>query len=217
MKRTYFLFWQAFSLQIAYIMSNIYLNLNNYVNQLDEFFHINFNVVFNTNLIGTMIIFLLMIMIPNLYVFVSFHSIKDDLVNRKVQRDINIKPYENYIEINRENFSVIDSIDKSVINFALLSSLFPFIIDYQSLVYLLLYFVTLLSIGIVYTEGPSLLLNPYLLLKYNIFVLQNNKKRLYIIIEKEKEFERPRFSDYVIDWYYDHLILIGFKESVSFS
>jgi hypothetical protein len=32
-------------------------------------------------------------------------------------------------------------------------------------------------------------------------------------MEKEKEIERLRFSDYVIDWYYDHLILIGFKES----
>jgi hypothetical protein len=55
-------------------------------------------------------------------------------------------------------------------------------------------------------------MNPYLLLKYNIFALQNNKKTLYIIMEKEKEFERPRFSDYIIDWYYEHLILIGFKE-----
>ena len=30
-------------------------------------------------------------------------------------------------------------------------------------------------------------------------------------MEKEKEFERPKFSEYLIDWYYDHYVLVGFK------
>jgi len=34
-------------------------------------------------------------------------------------------------------------------------------------------------------------------------------------MEKEKEFEKPKFSEYIIDWYYDHLILIGFKNTTT--
>lgn len=32
-------------------------------------------------------------------------------------------------------------------------------------------------------------------------------------IEKEKEFERYRFSEYIFDWIYDHSVLVGFKAS----
>jgi hypothetical protein len=149
-------------------------------------------------------------MFPNIYVFASLRSMKDDLVNGKIQRDIHIKPYEHHIEINGKDYIIRDDLDKQIINFALLVSLFPFVIDYQSLALLLLYSFSLAMISVVYTERPLFLINPYLRLKYNIFALQNNNKTLYIIMEKEKEFERPRFSDYVIDWYCDHLILIGF-------
>jgi len=41
---------------------------------------------------------------------------------------------------------------------------------------------------------------------------ESDNKTLYIVMEKEKGFERPRFSKCVIDWYHDHTILIGFKE-----
>ena len=74
-----------------------------------------------------------------------------------------------------------------------------------------MYFTTLAMISVIYTEGSTILINPYLRLKYQVFTLQSEGKNLYIIMEKEKEFERPRFSDYIVDWYYDHLILIGFK------
>jgi hypothetical protein len=151
-------------------------------------------------------------MFPNIYVFTSLHSIKDDLVNGKVQRDIHIKPYDNYIEINGKDYIIRDDLDKQIINFALLISLFPFVIDYQSLALLLLYGFSLVMISVVYTERPLFLINPYLRLKYDVFVLQSDNKTLYIIMEKEKGFERPRFSEYVIDWYYDHTILIGFKK-----
>lgn len=191
----------------------IYLNIDSYVNQLDNFLNSSFHANFHENPIIALILFLVTFMFPNLYVYVSLHSIKDDLMNRKVQRDIHIKPYDHYIEINGKEYSIRDNLDRRIMNFALLFSLFPFVVDYQSLVPLLLYFFTLAITSVVYSEGSLLLMNPYLLLKYNIFVLQNNNKTLYIIMEKEKEFERPRFSDYVIDWYYDHLILIGFKET----
>jgi len=206
------LFWQAFSLPIAYSVMEIYLNIGNYVNQLDSFFNFSFHPNFHENPIIALALFLATFMFPNLYVYISLCSIKDDLINRKVQRDIHIKPYDNYIEINGKEYSVRDNLDKRIMNFALLFSLFPFVVDYQSLATLLLYFFTLATISVVYSEGPLLLMNPYLLLKYNIFALQNNNKTLYIIMEKEKELERPRFSDYIIDWYYEHLILIGFKE-----
>jgi len=212
-KRSYFLFWQAFSLQIAYSIMEIYLNIDSYVNQLDNFLNSSFHVNFHENPIIALILFLVTFTFPNLYVYVSLHSIKDDLMNRKVQRDIHIKPYDHYIEINGKEYSIRDNLDRRIMNFALLFSLFPFVVDYQSLAPPLLYFFTLAIISVVYSEGSLLLMNPYLLLKYNIFVLQNNNKTLYIIMEKEKELERPRFSDYVIDWYYDYLILIGFKET----
>jgi len=63
-----------------------------------------------------------------------------------------------------------------------------------------------------YTEGSLIVINPYLRLKYHIFVLRSENRTLYIIMEKEKELEKPNFSEYDIDWLYDHLILIGFKD-----
>jgi len=150
-------------------------------------------------------------MFPNLYVYISLHLIKEDLVNEKIQRDIRISPHEQYIEINGRNYTIRGTLDKQIIGFTLVSSIFPFIINYSSLALLLLYCITLVMISIVYVEGSSLVINPYLRLKYHIFVLQSEDKTLYIIMEKEKEFEKPKFSEYVVDWYYDHLILIGFK------
>jgi len=212
MKKAYFLFWQTFSLQIAYSVANAYLNFNNYITQLNTIFNTRFQPNFNENPIIALVIFLFTFMFPNIYVFTSLRSIKDDLINGKVQRDIHIKPYDNYIEINGKDYIIRDDLDKQIINLALLISLFPFVIDYQSLALLLLYGFSLVMISVVYIERPLFLINLYLRLKYDVFVLQSDNKTLYIIMEKEKEFERPRFSRYVIDWYYDHTILIGFKK-----
>ena len=211
MNKTYFLFWQAFSLPIAYIVANAYLNVNNYIIQLNDFFHTKFPAIFPESGILALIIFLAVFMFPNLYVYISLHLIKEDLVNEKIQRDIRISPHEQYIEINGRNYTIRGTLDKQIIGFTLVSSIFPFIINYSSLALLLLYCITLVMISIVYVEGSSLVINPYLRLKYHIFVLQSEDKTLYIIMEKEKEFEKPRFSEYVVDWYYGHLILIGFK------
>jgi len=211
MNKAYFLFWQAFSLPIAYIVANAYLNVDNYIIQLNDFFHTKFPAIFSESGILALIIFLAVFMFPNLYVYISLHLIKEDLVNEKIQRDIRISPHEQYIEINGRNYTIRGTLDKQIIGFTLVSSIFPFIINYSSLALLLLYCITLVMISIVYVEGSSLVINPYLRLKYHIFVLQSEDKTLYIIMEKEKEFEKPKFSEYVVDWYYDHLILIGFK------
>ena len=211
MNKTYFLFWQVFSLPIAYIVANAYLNVDNYIIQLNDFFHTEFPSIFPESGILALIIFLTVFMLPNLYVYMSLHSIKEDLVNEKIQRDIHITPHEQYIEINGRNYTIKDTLDKQIIGFTLVSTIFPFIVNYSSLTLLLLYFITLVMISTVYVEGSSLVINPYLRLKYHIFVLQSNDKTLYIIMEKEKEFERPKFSEYVVDWYYDHLILVGFN------
>jgi|GEM_PF-1417971 len=212
MNKAYFLFWQAFSLPIAYTTVNAYLNVGNYIIQLNDFFHTEFPATFHENGILALVIFLTMFLFPNLYVYMSFRSIREDLVNGKIQRDICMTPHKQYIEINGRNYTISGTLDKQIIGFTLVSTIFPFIIDYSSLALLLLYSITLVMISTVYVEGSSLIINPYLRLKYHIFVLQSEDKTLYIIMEKEKEFEKPRFSDYVVDWYYDHLILIGFKD-----
>jgi hypothetical protein len=212
MNKAYFLFWQAFSLPIAYTTADAYLNVDNYIIQLNDFFHTKFPAIFPESGILALIIFLAVFMFPNLYVYISLHSIKEDLVNEKIQRDIHISPHEQYVEINGRNYTIRGTLDKQIIAFTLISSIFPFIINYSSLALLLLYSITLVMISIVYVEGSSLVINPYLRLKYHIFVLQSQDKTLYIIMEKEKEFEKPRFYEYVVDWYYDHLILIGFKD-----
>jgi len=212
MNRAYFLFWQAFSLPIAYTTVNAYLNVDNYIIQLNGFFRTEFPATFHENVIFALLIFLTMFMLPNLYVYISFHSIKEDLVNGKIQQDIHISPHEQYIEINGRNYTIRGTLDNHLIGF-ILASIFPFIIDYSSLTLLLLYSITLAIISTVYVEGSLIVINPYLRLKYHIFVLQSEDKTLYIIMEKEKEFEKPKFSEYVIDWYYDHLILIGFKDT----
>ena len=212
MNKAYFLFWQAFSLPIAYTTVNAYLNVGNYIIQLNDFFHTEFPATFHENGILALVIFLTVFLLPNLYVYMSFRSIREDLVNGKIQRDIHMTPHEQYIEINGRNYTISGTLDKQIIGFTLVSSIFPFIINYSSLALLLLYSITLVMISTVYVEGSSLVINPYLRLKYHIFVLQSEDKTLYIIMEKEKEFEKPKFSDYVVDWYYDHLILIGFKD-----
>jgi len=213
MNKAYFLFWQAFSLPIAYTTANAYLNVDNYIIQLNDFFHTEFPATFHGNGILALVMFLVVFMFPNLYVYISFRSIKEDLVNGKIQRDIHITPHKQYVEINGRDYIIRGTLDKQIIGFTLVSTIFPFIINYSSLALLLLYSITLAIISTVYVEGSSLVINPYLRLKYHIFVLQNEDKTLYIIMEKEKEFEKPRFSEYVIDWYYDHLILIGFKDT----
>jgi len=211
MRKTYFLFWQAFSLPIAYSVSNAYLNINNYITQFNNLFSTNFPTTLPENPTIALALFLIMLIIPNNYVFLSLYSLKYDLINGRLQRDIRITLHKQHIEINGKNYILKESLDKQIIGFTLLSSLPSFLINYHSLALLLMYFTTLAMISVIYTEGSTILINPYLRLKYQVFTLQSEGKNLYIIMEKEKEFERPRFSDYIVDWYYDHLILIGFK------
>jgi len=206
-----FLFWQTFSLPIAFVVASAYLNVDNYIAQLDYFFHASFPPVLPESGILALLIFLVVFMLPNLYLFMSLHSIKEDLVNGKIQRDIRITPHEQFIEISNRNYTIRGALDNQLIGIILIS-MFPFIINYSSLALLLLFTVTLAVISIVYAEDSLIVMNPYLRFKYHVFTLQSEDKTLYIIMEKEKEFERPKFSEYVIDWYYDHLILIGFKD-----
>jgi len=144
----------------------------------------------------------------------SLHSIKEDLVNERIQKDIHITPHEQDIEINNKHYTIRGTLDSHVIGFILVS-MFSFVIDYSSLTLLLLYFITLVLIAVVYGEELLIIVNPYLRFKYQVFILQGGDKTLYIIMEKEKEFEKAKFSEYIIDWYYDHLILIGFKNTTT--
>jgi len=153
-------------------------------------------------------------LLPNLYVYIFLYSIKEDLVNEKIQRDIHIILHEQDIEINNKHYTIKGTLDSYLVGFILVS-LFSFVIDYSSLAILLLYAITFVIIGVLYEEELLIIVNPYLRLKYQVFILQGGEKILYIIMEKEKEFEKPRFSEYIIDWYYDHLILIGFKNKTS--
>jgi len=214
MTKTFFLFWQAFSLPIAYVVTNTYLNINNYIIQLNEFLHTKFPTISPESGILALTIFLVVFLFPNLYVYISLYSIKEDLVNERIQKDIHITPHEQDIEINNKHYTIRGTLDSHVIGFILVS-LFSFVIDYSSLTILLLYFTSLVLIAVVYGEELLLIVNPYLRLKYQVFILQGGDRTLYIILEKEREFEKPRFSDYVIDWYYNHLILIGFKNTTS--
>jgi len=205
------MFWQAFSLPIAYTTANAYLNLNNYTSQFNNLFCTNFPTITENPTIA-LALFLIMLIIPNLYVFLSLYSLKIDLINGRLKRDIRITLHKNHIEISGKNFTVTDTLDRQIVEFTLLSTVFPFIVDYRSLALVLLYVATLTLIGVMYLGGSVILLNPYLRLRYQAFILQNDSVTLYIIMEKEKEFERPKFSDYIVDWFYDHTILIGFKD-----
>ena len=214
MNKTFFLFWQAFSLPIGYVVANTYLNINNYIIQLNDFLHTKFSTIFSATESLALIIFLVVFMFPNLYVYMSLHSIKKDLVNERIQKDIHITPHEQDIEINNKHYTIRGTLDSHVIGFILVS-MFSFVIDYSSLTLLLLYFISLVLIAVVYGEQLLIIVNPYLRFKYQVFILQGGDKTLYIIMEKEKEFEKPKFSEYIIDWYYDHLILIGFKNTTT--
>jgi len=207
-----FLFWQAFSLPIAFVTASAYFNVDNYIVQFNHFLHTRFPPVLPESGILALVIFLVTFISPNLYLFMSLHSIKEDLLNGKIQRDIRITPHEQYIQISNKNYAIRD-VDNRLIGFILIS-MFPFIIDYSSLALLLLTTVTLAMISTIYAEDSLIIMNPYLRFKYHVFTLQSEDKTLYIIMEKEKEkeFEKPKFSEYVIDWYYDHLVLIGFKD-----
>lgn len=205
------LFWQTFSLPIAFIVTSAYFNVDNYIVQFNHFLHTRFPPVLPESGILALVIFLVTFISPNLYLFMSLHSIKEDLLNGKIQRDIRITPHEQYIQISSKNYAIRDALDNRLIGFILIS-MFPFIIDYSSLALLLLTTVTLAMISTMYAEDSLIVMNPYLRFKYHVFTLQSEDKTLYIIMEKEKEFEKPKFSEYVIDWYYDHLVLIGFKD-----
>jgi DNA helicase HerA-like ATPase len=76
----------------------------------------------------------------------------------------------------------------------------------------LAFFAVIILIGLSNPGAVFITVNPYLRSKYDVYVLKNNDRTLYIIIEKEKEYERPKFSEYIIDWFYGHEVLIGFRK-----
>ncbi|BFI75390.1 hypothetical protein [Sulfurisphaera ohwakuensis] len=215
MSKVYFLFWQAFSLPIAYIVASAYLNINNYIVQLDQLFHMDLSINLPDSIPIAILFFIGALTIPNIYVFLSFESIKEDLVrdlvNEKKEKDLPIETKDNFITIDGHSYTIDDTLDNQLIGF-ILGSIFPFIINYSSLAILVLYLTIFFFIGTIYVDSSMIVINPYLRIKYQILTLRHEDRRIFIIIEKEKEHERPKFSDYEIRWFYDHLILIGFKK-----
>jgi hypothetical protein len=134
---------------------------------------------------------------------------KKDLLNGGTQTDVRVKAFEDHIDLGGKKYILEDNINKPITGAILLLS--PFIVDFRSLPLVLLYLAVLAIIG--YTGRRFVTHNPYLLLKYDVFVLRSDRKKVYIILEKEKEFERPKLNSYIIDWYLGHSVLIGFKRN----
>jgi len=199
------LFWQTFSLTTAYIVASAYLNLDNYVTQINDLLGTKIRINFPENGILALTTFLITFVLPNLYVFLSLHSMKEDLVKGRIQRDIRIIPQEKSIQIGARNYTIQtrNYTTDQFLGFVLIS-MFPFLINYSSLALLLLTVVTLVMISL---HNDGILTNPYLRFKYHVFTLQSEDKRLHVIMEKG---ERP--TGYVVDWLYDHSVLVGFHE-----
>jgi len=211
MNKINFLFWQASSLSIAYMISNAYFNINNYMTQLNDFLHVKIPLVFPESGFLAFMIFLVLFVLPNLYVYISLYVSKNDYVNGRIQRDIHINPHRQYIKIGEKSYVIKSNIDRQMMGFALVTIL-PFVIDYSSLTYLILFFIIFaILMNTAFIKDSLILINPYLRLKYSIFALQSVDKTVNTIMEKEKEFEKPKFSEYVIDWCCNRYILIGFK------
>jgi len=211
MRRPALLVWQAFSFPIAYVSANVYLNVNNYIDQIDSFFGTGSGVHINENAPVALTIFLILSLFPNLYVFTSLRLLKNDLLNNKLQPDVSITPHDDYAEVSGKRYELVRELNGVPFGLTLIS-LFPLIMSYSSLVPVLAFLTIIILIGSSYPGAVFVTANPYLRSKYDVYVLKNNDRTLYIVMEKEKEFERPNFSDYVIDWFYDHKVLIGFKK-----
>jgi hypothetical protein len=211
MRKPVLLFWQAFSFPIAYVSVNMYLNINNYIDQIDRFFGTGSGTYITENAPVALTVFLLLFLFPNIYVFASLRLLKNDMLNNKLQPDINIIPHDGYIEISGKEYRLIRQTGITPFGFTLIS-LFPLIMNYSSLAPVLAFFAVIILIGLSNPGAVFVTVNPYLRSKYDVYVLKNNDRTLYIIIEKEKEYERPKFSDYIIDWFYGHEVLIGFRK-----
>jgi hypothetical protein len=211
MRKPALLVWQAFSFPVAYVSANVYLNVNNYVDQIDRFFGTGSGAHITENAPVALTVFLILFLFPNVHVFASLRSLKNDLLNDKLQPDVSIIPRDNYVEISGKEYKSIRETGLTPFGFTLIS-LFPLIMSYSSLVPVLAFLTVITLIGLSYPGTVFITANPYLRSKYNVYVLRNNDRTLYIITEKEKEFERPNFSDYIIDWLYDRKVLIGFRK-----
>lgn len=189
----------------------MYLNVNNYIDQIDRFFGTGSGVHINESGVIAITIFLTLSLFPNIYVFTSLRLLKNDLLNSKLQPDVSITPHDNYVEISGKRYELVRELNGVPFGFTLIS-LFPLIMSYSSLVPVLAFLTIIMLIGSSYPGAVFITANPYLRLKYDVYVLRNNDRTLYILTEKEKEFERPKFSDYITDWFYDRKVLIGFKK-----
>jgi hypothetical protein len=211
MRPSRFLSWQVFSFPIAYTVSNMYLNTDNYIGQINRVFGTNFNTNFNENGAIVITVFLILFLFPNLYVFTSLRSLKDDLLTNKVHPDASIIPHDDYIGISGKEYRLIRGPETTPFGFIMIS-LFPLILSYSSLVPVLAFLAIIILVGLSYPDTSFITMNPYLRLKYDVYMLRNGDKVLYVIMEKENEHEKPEFSNYVFDWFYDHTVLIGFKK-----
>jgi hypothetical protein len=211
MRRPVLLVWQAFSFPVAYVSANVYLNVNNYIDQIDRFFGTGSGAHITENAPVALTIFLVLFLFPNVYVLASLRLLKNDLLNNKLQPDISITPRDNYVEISGKEYRLVREINGVPFGFILIS-LFPLIMDYSSLAPVLAFLTVIILTGLSYPGAVFITANPYLRSKYDVYVLRNNDRTLYIVMEKEKEFERPKFSDYIIEWFYDRKALIGFRK-----
>ena len=205
------LLFQTLSLPIAYILTNIYINIDNYIEQLDRDFNIKLPTI-PVDFYLAVAIFVVLFIAPNVYVFALLRMLKKDLIEGKITRDVEIIPHDDHIEVGGRDYTISEALDHGLTGLVLIS-IFPFTIDFSSLVptlfLLALYIVMLIVMAMVYDEGSLVLDDPYLRLKYHVVTLQSGEKTLVAIMEKE--FERPRFTEYIFDWIYDHSVLVGFK------
>jgi hypothetical protein len=211
LKRPVSLVWQSLSFPIAYVSANIYLNINNYVDQIDRFFGTGFNTYINENGIVAVAVFLILFLFPNLYVFTSLHLLKNDLLDNKLQPDVSIIPHDDYIEIGSKEYRLVQELNSVPFSFIIIS-LFPLLINYSSLVQVLASVIIIILTGSSCPGTSFIAVNPYLRSKYDVYVLKNDDKTIYIVMEKEKELEKPKFSNYMTDWFYGHMVIIGFRK-----
>jgi hypothetical protein len=211
LKPSHFLFWQSVSFPTAYVSANVFLNTNKYVGQLSYVLGTGSNINSDESVVIALIVFLTLFLFPNLYVFASLRSLKDDLINKKVQPDASITPHNDGIGVSGKEYKITQKLHGTPLDFIIIS-LFPLMLNYSAIVPVLAFLAVIILIGLSYPDTSFITMNPYLRLKYDIYMLENDDKTLYIVVEKEKGFERPGFSNYVIDWLYGHAVLIGFRK-----
>ncbi|MCI4408453.1 MAG: hypothetical protein JHC26_05130 [Thermofilum sp.] len=204
-------FWHTFSLPIAYVIANAYLNVNSYVDQLGLMFNAEYNVNYDVNGYIAVALFLALFITPNVLVFSSLSLLKNDVLSGKIQNDISIISHARHIEVSGKRYTLGNSLNNCVFS-PLLISFLILVIDYSRLQLLLLMVLMVALAGFTVNTKQLILCDPYLRLKYDVYTLWGEGKTLYLIIEKEKEFEYPVLNNYVISWFYGHSILVGFKK-----